>query len=632
MVVSAGLGGMFWLMAKGLGSDSYTGPIHVVKLEKLLVTVVEKGSLESAENSEIVCRVKAKSQTGVATTIKWIIDDGIEVKKGQLLVELDDSAQQDQLTTQKIEVDKAKADWIKAEADYDISNNKLTLAEVDLVKYIGEKIGMKVLKLNQKDLDSYLVRLSKSGEDRDLIDEGDYLQQHNIIDGDIENARSTREQWLDRASWSRRMVRKGYVSRSQAESDEAQLNSAEIKLRKLQGDMKILRSYILRKDVMEKWNVVKQAESDRIKSQAEAESKKSVYLQQKSKKEDLDEEIAKCKLFSPQDGLAVFVAPDQNRFGTTQQNLVAQGETVKEGQKLIRIPDLSRMQVNVKVHEAMVSRLKAETTRSTGFSEVLRTALLINPNVFDLLGTLTSFNELRGGFRERDYELISRGNRATVRVDAYAKRTLRGHVKSVANQPSQTDWASTDVKVYQTIVSVDEVVENLKPGFSAEVTIHAAESPNEVLTIPIQAVLGNIAMGENRKCFVLGAGGVPQERDIEVGMSNVNMVEVRSGLNAGDKVVLNPRALLAADSKLKPGVPGTGKGAEGGDDQGADPKGKQDAKDKKGSGAKGDMKAFMQKLRAATPAQLRDMINQAPADKREQFRQMIQSQGLKIAD
>src|SRR5262245_18584213 len=85
VVVVSGIAGSLWVFARNLGTESYTGPIHVVKREKLVVTVVERGGLESAENSEIVCRVKAKSQTGVATTIKWIIDDGIEVKKGQLL-------------------------------------------------------------------------------------------------------------------------------------------------------------------------------------------------------------------------------------------------------------------------------------------------------------------------------------------------------------------------------------------------------------------------------------------------------------------------------------------------------------------------------------------------------------------
>src|SRR5262249_14437769 len=36
--------------------------LHTVKPEKLQVTIVERGALESAENAEIVCRVKARTQ------------------------------------------------------------------------------------------------------------------------------------------------------------------------------------------------------------------------------------------------------------------------------------------------------------------------------------------------------------------------------------------------------------------------------------------------------------------------------------------------------------------------------------------------------------------------------------------
>src|SRR5579884_3345677 len=36
--------------------------LHKVKKEKLQVTIVERGNLESAENNEIICQVKARSQ------------------------------------------------------------------------------------------------------------------------------------------------------------------------------------------------------------------------------------------------------------------------------------------------------------------------------------------------------------------------------------------------------------------------------------------------------------------------------------------------------------------------------------------------------------------------------------------
>ena len=60
------------------------------------------------------------------------------------------------------------------------------------------------------------------------------------------------------------------------------------------------------------------------------------------------------------------------------------------------------------------------------------------------------------------------------------------------------------------MVSMDGIVDNLKPGMSAEVTIIADESKTPVLTIPIQSVLGSIAMGAERKTYILDAEGQPK--------------------------------------------------------------------------------------------------------------------------
>ena len=56
-----------------------------------------------------------------ASTIRWVIDDGSIVQKGQMLMELDDSSLQEQYRTQAIVVDKARAEWITADENYTIT-------------------------------------------------------------------------------------------------------------------------------------------------------------------------------------------------------------------------------------------------------------------------------------------------------------------------------------------------------------------------------------------------------------------------------------------------------------------------------------------------------------------------------
>ncbi len=140
---------------------------------------------------------------------------------------------------------------------------------------------------------------------------------------------------------------------------------------------------------------------------------------------------------------------------------------------------------------------------------------------------------------------------------------------------SQTDWLSSDVKVYQTMVSLDDAIPDLRPGMSAEVTISTDIKRDYALTIPLQAILGG--MGPKRKCYVMTERG-PELRNIVLATSdkeeieiicNEKVAEVVEGLNEGDRVVLNPRTLVNEASKSsgktqKDGALGSEGGRKGG--------------------------------------------------------------------
>src|SRR5579864_7238266 len=80
--------------------DLLTQPVHY---DRLQVAYVEHGVVMAAVNSDIVCRVKARSHgSTVATTIKWVIEDGTPVHKGDVVALLDDSGIQEDLHNQHI--------------------------------------------------------------------------------------------------------------------------------------------------------------------------------------------------------------------------------------------------------------------------------------------------------------------------------------------------------------------------------------------------------------------------------------------------------------------------------------------------------------------------------------------------
>src|SRR5205823_6545312 len=168
--------------------------------------------------------------------------------------------------------------------------------------------------------------------------------------------------------------------------------------------------------------VKKQAVAKEAQADADRKAKQSVYAQEQSKYGEIEEEIRKCIITAPQDGLVVYYVPEQARFGMgQQQSVVAQGEPVREGQKMMQIPDLSKMLVNAKVHEAMVTRVKGERWKRTGFSDGVSAALLHADPMATLLGHF-AFNQTRQDFtekyREQEQELLYGGQPARIRLDA----------------------------------------------------------------------------------------------------------------------------------------------------------------------------------------------------------------------
>src|SRR5205823_3218795 len=110
-------------------------------------------------------------------------------------------------------------------------------------------------------------------------------------------------------------------------------------------------------------------------------------------------------------------------------------------------------------------------------------------------------------FRAYEYYDAARGMESSVRVDAFPEKLFKGHVRTVATVASATDWMASDVKVYSTIVAIDDPLPGMKPGMSAEVTIHVNKTLENVLALPVQAIIGGAESGATRKVFVMTPDG-----------------------------------------------------------------------------------------------------------------------------
>jgi RND family efflux transporter MFP subunit len=134
---------------------------------------------------------------------------------------------------------------------------------------------------------------------------------------------------------------------------------------------------------------------------------------------------------------------------------------------------------------------------------------------------------------EVDISRVAVGQPVEVLIDALGA-TLPGTVTRLEPLP-QTDSAVT---AYLVTVEMDPAGTALKPGMTASATI-VADKREAVLTVPAGAV-----RTENGKSFVsvavAGADGATtvEEREVTVGLSTAEQVEILSGLAEGDRVVI----------------------------------------------------------------------------------------------
>ena len=86
------------------------------------------------------------------------------------------------------------------------------------------------------------------------------------------------------------------------------------------------------------------------------------------------------------------------------------------------------------------------------------------------------------------------------------------------------------------------------PGMYAEVTLPLAQSLN-VLAVPLQAIGGT---EEKKTVFIVNQDGKIEERPVIVGIETADNAEIKSGLNAGDQVVVGSRSQLRPGQQVIP--------------------------------------------------------------------------------
>ena len=424
----------------GALSPRESGPTltHTIARGDLVVSVTEQGTLESSNNTEIKCKVRGYS------TVIWVVEGGTEVEAGDELVRLDTKRIEDAISLQTTNYHTAVATLAQSKAE-------VAKAEIAIPAYL----------------------------------EGSYQTQLKSLERGLTIAQTNLETAKKMLANSRKLFRRGYVTELEVEGNAFTVTQAELELGVAETEIEVLEKYT-KEMQMETLN------GNLIASKSKLQADEAGFAMDEARLVRAKDELENCVIKADRSGLVIY--PSAAAWKQTPD--ITEGATIRKDQVLLLMPDLTKMQVKVGIHESIIDRIKP-------------------------------------------------GQAARITLP---DRALDGKVSSVSPVTRPAGWWTGNVVKYDTIIELPSV-DGLKPGMSAEVEV-IIDRHADVLTIPVAAVVETV---EGDLCWVKTADGA-KRRSLKLGDTDDSFIIVKAGLKEADEVVLNPLAFIeeAQNEVLKP--------------------------------------------------------------------------------
>lgn len=132
------------------------------------------------------------------------------------------------------------------------------------------------------------------------------------------------------------------------------------------------------------------------------------------------------------------------------------------------------------------------------------------------------------------------GRKVDLKFSAYPEKNFEGRVKTISPVINPED------KTCMVIIDVANPEEKIKPGMHAEVEI-AAEIYEDRLLVPQEAIL----VRAGKKLVFVVDEGLAKWRYIEVGLENEDYAEVVEGIEEGEQVIIEGHFTLAHDTRVR---------------------------------------------------------------------------------
>jgi len=243
-----------------------------------------------------------------STRILWILPEGSEVKKGDIVCELDAAAFRDELQLQEVRYLQAKA-WVDQAA---------AILEVNKITYREYRDGI-------------------------------YPQDLQLIRQYIQTCQTERERAEQNVIWSRGMAAKNLRTAAQLRADELDLQRADFVLSEAQGMLERLEKFTAPK-------ILKSLEAKLAAILTDKLAQDAMFALEAERLARLKKNIAACTLRAPRDGIVVYVN-QTNAWGRVESQIM-EGVTVRQDQPIFQLPDPNRMRIKARINETKVSQIK----------------------------------------------------------------------------------------------------------------------------------------------------------------------------------------------------------------------------------------------------------------------------------
>ncbi len=459
-------------------SSSTDGPLlSEVRKATLRITVTERGNLESCITVDGICEINAQQ-----IKIISLVPEGTKVKKGDVVCKFDSSEIDKNLAAQDIKVKQAVAKIETTGQELEIQRNK---GESDI---IAAKVEMTLAKL---DLEKYV--------------EGDFKAETTKQRGEIRLKEKDLKEAKNKLDQYRQLFKKGLKAQESVTVQESAVAQTELLYESAKLELEVKQKYDYKKKTTEFSSKADQAQkkieqavatlkAQMSKAMSESESAKGTADIEQQQLKEFMRQKDKTVLRAGQDGVVAYA--NDSWYDSSRQ--IREGATVYSLQRVFTLPDMTKMQVKLNIHESLIKKIKV-------------------------------------------------GQKAEIRIESFPGMVFEGTVTSVSQLADSTrPWMNGGAKQYPTIVKLDDLKsQEIKPGMTAEAKVLVGVLEN-VLVVPVQAIAEH--KGEFF-AFSFKNAKINLQK-VKIGENNETHVQIVEGLVEGDRVALDARLRAASEFKL----------------------------------------------------------------------------------